>query len=215
MWARSKLSAKLLSKPCSERPPTDRAPRLSACEFAAEFARSFRSMWLIAVSIVGDTSMAEDVVQEAALVALRKLEQFEVNTNFRAWVGQIVRNIALNTLRSETRRRRAMLAISAASGVPTAVDGDGMEALVAPPVASSPGFDGRIALALQEMGDVARACVLLRTIGELQYSEIAELLDIPEGTAMSHVHRSRQHLRERLADVWAEQVHDRMGGGMG
>jgi len=36
----------------------------------------------------------------------------------------------------------------------------------------------------------------------MEYSEISKVLQIPEGTAMSHVHRARQHLRERLADKY-------------
>ena len=45
---------------------------------------------------------------------------------------------------------------------------------------------------------MARASFLLRSLRGLPYSEIAVLLDIPEGTAMSHVHRSRARMRQRL-----------------
>jgi RNA polymerase sigma-70 factor (ECF subfamily) len=57
--------------------------------------------------------------------------------------------------------------------------------------------------ALEQVGDVARACLLLRTIESLDYRQIAQLLEIPEGTAMSHVHRARRLLRGQLtqADV--------------
>jgi DNA-directed RNA polymerase specialized sigma24 family protein len=40
--------------------------------------------------------------------------------------------------------------------------------------------------------------LLLRTIQKLSYTEIAEIMQIPEGTAMSHVHRSKNELRNRL-----------------
>ena len=56
--------------------------------------------------------------------------------------------------------------------------------------------------ALNSVSDIARACLLLRTIEQMEYAEISRLLAIPEGTAMSHVHRARQHLRERLADKY-------------
>jgi RNA polymerase sigma-70 factor (ECF subfamily) len=59
--------------------------------------------------------------------------------------------------------------------------------------------------ALVEVGEVPRACILLRTVEGLAYPEIAKLLGIPEGTAMSHVHRTRQLLRTRLASVWNER----------
>jgi RNA polymerase sigma-70 factor (ECF subfamily) len=59
---------------------------------------------------------------------------------------------------------------------------------------------------LGDVGEVARACLLLRTLEGLEYAEISRLLEIPEGTAMSHVHRTRRYLRDRLADVWEERT---------
>ena len=49
------------------------------------------------------------------------------------------------------------------------------------------------------MEETARACLLLRTLQDMPYREIALALDIAEGTAMSHVHRARMAMRERLA----------------
>ena len=48
------------------------------------------------------------------------------------------------------------------------------------------------------MSETARSCLLLKTVMELEYREIAVLLDIAEGTAMSHVHRARNRMRELL-----------------
>jgi RNA polymerase sigma-70 factor (ECF subfamily) len=68
---------------------------------------------------------------------------------------------------------------------------------IAPDQAS---FDDKLAAALQELSDEARSCLLLRIVEQLSYAEISALLNIPEGTAMSHVHRSKAALRKRLAD---------------
>ena len=51
---------------------------------------------------------------------------------------------------------------------------------------------------------MARACLLLRAVQDLDYSELSRLLGIPEGTAMSHVHRARNALRRALADRGTE-----------
>lgn len=181
---------------------------MSAQEFGSQFLASSRIMWLIAVGIVGDATEAEDVVQDAAMVAFRKLDQFQPGTSFRAWVGTIVRNVALNALRSGRRRRGAVGEMSeSTSSLPA--PGQWERSAGAPLFEQI--LDSRVTVALAEMGDVARACLLLRTVGELHYSEIASLLSIPEGTAMSHVHRARAQLRERLAVVWEEHAH-RSGG---
>jgi DNA-directed RNA polymerase specialized sigma24 family protein len=75
-----------------------------ATEFAALFRESSRVLWLIAVGIVGDAALADDVVQEAAVVAYRKFDQFRSGTNFAAWMAQTVRYVALNEARREHRR---------------------------------------------------------------------------------------------------------------
>ena len=83
------------------------AESLGAVEFAESFQASFRTLWLIAVGIVGEPALAEDVVQEAAIAALAKLDQFTPGTNFRAWMGRIVHFVAMNQARKEKRRRSA------------------------------------------------------------------------------------------------------------
>lgn len=188
-------------RPESMNPGVEPRP-LSGEEFAAHFTRSFRSTWLLAVSILGDRTLADDVVQEAALIAWRRIDQYRRGTNFTAWLAQIVRFESLN------HRRRAEHRLS------TSVDPLEMDhalpggAVVDPaPVIDSAGrlrvdqsgFDDAVVKALQGVSDIARACLLLRVVEGLEYREIASILGIPEGTAMSHVHRTRSTLRERLS----------------
>ncbi len=186
------------TKPPEKSP--DPSPTVGGSEFAARFQSSFRVLWLIAVGITGDRWLAEDVVQEAAIIALNKLNQFQAGTNFTAWTGQIVRNVALNSIRKERRHKTSPIAASGVEAEPagrTTVEGfGGIE---------RPDFDDRVLRALGDVGEIARACLLLRTLEGLEYTEISRLLEIPEGTAMSHVHRTRQYLRDRLADVWNEE----------
>lgn len=163
-------------------------------------------LWLIAVGILGDSSLAEDVVQEAAVVALGKLDQYQPGTNFGAWMGQMVRFMALNERRK--RGRRPAISLDPATMdqvVPGSGEGSTQGELrltdrgQLPPDQAH--FDDRVLEALGEVGETARACLLLRTVEGLNYAEISKLLEIPEGTAMSHVYRTRRYLRERLAGL--------------
>jgi len=171
-------------------------------EFAARFRECYRALWAVAVAIVRDRTTAEDVVQDAAALALGKLDQFKQGTSFRAWMTQMVRFVALNHARRLKKRRGESTGLS-------------MDSLVShPPTSRQPAtlarsgdlppdqawFDDRVAAALASLGETARSCLLLRTLEHLEYAEIAELLGIPEGTAMSHVHRARAHLREQLSE---------------
>jgi|SRR5882762_4214432 len=175
-------------------------------DFAAQFAASFRTLWLVAVGITGDRGGAEDVVQEAALLALGKLDKFEPGTNFRAWMAQMVRYVALNHARKRQKHRASALVPELEESGSVASSHSNESALRLGRHGELPAdqafFDDNVVRALNSVSDIARACLLLRTIEQMEYSEISKVLQIPEGTAMSHVHRARQHLRERLADKY-------------
>jgi RNA polymerase sigma-70 factor (ECF subfamily) len=158
-------------------------------------------LWCIAAAITGDRSRAEDVVQEAALAALQKLDDFEAGTSYLAWMGRFVRYTALN----EARRQRTRAAAPLESVDVPAHDADaGPEAnrTIGSSGAIAVGqgaFDDHVLKALGQLDEIARACLLLRTVHDLSYKQIALILEVPEGTAMSHVHRARQAMRRHLS----------------
>jgi DNA-directed RNA polymerase specialized sigma24 family protein len=61
-------------------------------------------------------------------------------------------------------------------------------------------FDDCVVRALKSVEPTARACLLLRTVEGLSFKEVSALLEIPEGTAMSHVFRARAAVSKALAD---------------
>lgn len=161
--------------------------RLTPESFAARLRESHRTVWTIAAAILNDSTLAEDMVQEAAAIALTKLDEFDPSTSFSAWFGQIVRFVSLNEGR---KRRRAR--------------GPSIDAVAEPvghPGPTAPhSADERVRAAVESLAEIPRLCLLLRTVHAMSFSEIAKALGIPEGTAMSHVHRARAILRERIAD---------------
>lgn len=159
---------------------------LAPAVFAECFRHSTPRLWCIAAAVLGDRTHAEDVLQEAAMIGLAKLDSFVPRTSFAAWMGQIVRFTALNHRRKIERYTQ--------SQVP-GVDLD----VAAPASTDEARFDAATVAALNELGEVARMCLLLKTVLELDYAEIAETLAIPAGTAMSHVHRARAQMRARLS----------------
>ncbi len=189
---------------------SDAAPRdaFGPEAFARQFRENFRLFWLIAAGIVRDHALAEDVVQEAAVIGLQKLDQFNPSapgSSFAAWMGQIVRFVALNQSRRIVKRQTASMDPAALDQATDRLDR--ASARAERPVLTDDGqiegdqghFDDRVMAALDHVNPTARACLLLRTIEGLDYASISLLLDIPEGTAMSHVHRSRKLLRTRLS----------------
>lgn len=167
-------------------------------------------MTVIAAAIVGDRSVADDIVQEAALIAVEKRNQFTPGASFAGWLAAIVRNCALN-YRRKCRRRRTFPADPAhlrdLHGGDAALPEAPLDATaVAAGAVPHEAFDDQVHAALAELSDEARCCLLLRTVQDLTYAEISQLLDIPAGTAMSHVHRARSTMRRRLADRETKSV---------
>ncbi|MEM6294344.1 MAG: RNA polymerase sigma factor [Myxococcota bacterium] len=161
---------------------------LTPARFAELFRTSSRVLWCVAVGVVGERDLGEDVVQEAAMVALGKLDTFTPGSNFAAWMGQYVRFVGLNHRRKATRRQR-MLDAEGPNLVPQPS---------APPRDPAALFDRQVSNALGSLSEAQRTCLLLKTVVELDYAEIATLLDMPRGTAMSHVSRARAKMRTLL-----------------
>ncbi len=185
--------------------------RLSNEEFSRHYKEAWRVLWCIAAGETGDRSSADDIVQQAALIALERLDTFDPSTSFLAWMAQIVRYTAKNESQ-KTRRRRT------SSTDPVVIDAsesgagrtDNTSAGGSPIsrfghlLAHQNVFDDKLLAALRTLDTVARSCLLLRVVLDSPYKEISLVLGIPQGTAMSHVDRARRALRVQLTGKGVE-----------
>lgn len=163
---------------------------LGADDFVQGLTTHGRSLWVLAAAWVG-RGEADDLVQEIARVAWQRRDQFAAGTDLRAWLSQIARHLGANW------RRRLR---------PVNVE-DPPEPIARAPL-PAPGwpFDADrselpddLAAALQELPEIARACLLLHVTMQMTFPEIATMLQIPENTARSHAQRARLTLRAALA----------------
>jgi RNA polymerase sigma-70 factor (ECF subfamily) len=160
-----------------------------------------KTLWLIAAAVVGRRDEAEDIVQEAALIGLQKVSEFQPDTNFAAWMGGIVRNVARNHARKTYRRHTGATDPVTLDESRAGVESSGREAEFdrkGELSADQADFDDRVVAALDQLEETPRLCLLLRSLRQMSYREISALLAIPEGTAMSHVHRARATMRQEL-----------------
>jgi RNA polymerase sigma-70 factor, ECF subfamily len=170
--------------------------------FAEELLPVYPRLWLIAVGSVGDRAQAEDLVQDAIVIAWQKFASFQPGTNFGAWMAAIVRRCASNYVRKTRNRDTFPVDPESLDRRGTAPDSPS-EAMRENPMrfVEDPyqrELDDELLGALQSLQEEARCCFLLRVVQDLTYAEIAQSLGIPEGTAMSHVHRGKLHMREWL-----------------
>lgn len=190
-----------------EQPTTkpDHPASLDGVQFAAHFAKAHPYLWQIALGMSGNRTAADDLVQESAMIAWSKIDSFDPGTNFSAWMAAIVRRCALNLVRKQNFR-------ATRASDPAVIDShtfitQGKSAPVQ--VVSDDGelremqteFDDDLLQGLATLSATARCCLLLRVVNQLSYGEISQLMNLSQGTAMSHVHRSKAALRsffERL-----------------
>jgi len=154
--------------------------------------------------LMGGDSSAEDVVQEAMLRALTYFRTFK-GQNPRAWILQIVRNVAYATLRERQRgpvappmdRNETDANADEQSEFSAFVDpGPNPETLMAAAQQRS-----RLNAALAELPLVVRECLVLHELHDCSYREIASITDVPIGTVTSRIWRGRRMLAKLLADA--------------
>lgn len=137
-----------------------------------------------ALSILGDKVSAEDAVQQSALNAWEKREQFDSSRRFSAWWFGILRNQCLDALRRRARE-------------PVDVDIDTAEL---PSQASGPSQENlAVVRAMQKLSPQHNEILRLRYYGDLSYQELADVLEIPRGTVMSRLYLARKALARELA----------------
>ena len=178
--------------------------------FAAHYSLAYPRLMLVAAGMIGDVVYAEDIVQEAAIIAFEKSSEFVSGSHFSAWLVEIVRRCALNYRRKLSHRKTNTADPQGFSGMA----GGESPAIADLPISAASGnltesqtaFDDEVIQALGQLSEDSRCCLLLRTILDLSYAEISALMGIPEGTAMSHVHRSKTSLRQSLAAYQSSRI---------
>lgn len=194
------MSGTEASKPCTKK---GESTCLTRTQFTERFQESWKMLWCVGAAILGSRNEVDDVLQESALIALSKLNDFDPQTSFKAWMAQIVRYTALNAARRQVKRN-AVASIHDHNIEHPVGNNYSKEEFEIINCATGDlsdfkeSFDDQLLSALQSLNDMSRACILLRSVGDMSYREISQVLEIPEGTAMSHVHRARKTLRDRL-----------------
>ena len=162
-------------------------------------------LYRLARSIVKDDTEAEDVVQEAYLLAWRNAASFRGDAGLATWLTRIVVNEAAGRLR-KTRRRADIIEL-----VPGSVSEDDLAedtmaephsgAGFAPPETAALRVEARrlIEARIDALPDSMRTVFVLRAIEDLSVQETAAALGMQEATVRSQYFRARGLLREALA----------------
>lgn len=139
--------------------------------------------------VLGNPDDALDATQEALVAVARAIGRFETRAAFTTWLYRVATNAAIDELRR--RNRRAV----PDDGLVERADRLGSDAPTEPDaVAARLDVDA----ALTRIPEEFRVAVVLRDLADLDYAQIAEVLDVPAGTVRSRIARGRAALARAL-----------------
>ena len=128
---------------------------------------------------------AEEAAQDALLAIARRVESFEGRSKFTTWMYQLTTNAAIDCYRKLKRRRSVLETppdLAAGGSSPSVIAGARIDLLEA----------------AEQLDQRLVEPVFMRDLCELEYADIAELLNVPVGTVKSRIHDGRAKLRHAL-----------------
>jgi RNA polymerase sigma-70 factor (ECF subfamily) len=166
-------------------------------------ARHSATMLRLAISLVDDRAVAEEVVQDAWLAVLRGIDRFEGRSSLRTWVLAIL----VNRARTAGASERRSLPIGDAGPAVDAACFDATGHWMSPPQEWVSDTDDRLTAAVlspqirnvvESLPARQRAVLMLRDVDGLTSAEVCAVLEIAEGHERVLLHRARSRLRDAL-----------------
>ena len=158
-----------------------------------------KTVYNLALRMVGDRDDAFDMTQEAFIKAYGSLSSFRGDSKFSVWIYRITTNVCLDFLRSKSRKQQVSLTVS---------DDDDEDAqLDIPDPSSDPEQQLMQKMSMQSveeglktLPDKQRQILVMRELGGMSYAEIGKALSLEEGTVKSRIFRARKRLCTFLLD---------------
>jgi len=180
------------------------AARVAAGDLAA-FERLMRlhnrRLYRLARATLRDEADAEEALQDAYLRAFKAIGQFRGESSLATWLSRLVLNECLGRLRRQGRRSSIVRLVS------TDADERVEHEFMSHPSPGATPHDhaerseirAMLERKLDELPEAFRTVFVLRGVEEMDVSEVARCLGIPETTVRSRFFRARSMLRELLA----------------
>jgi RNA polymerase sigma-70 factor, ECF subfamily len=153
----------------------------------------WRRVFNVAYKFVGRHDEAEDLTQDVFLKVFRSLGTFDRRANFQTWLVSVSRNLCIDHYRSVRKERETIdRDVNADDLAPASVEVSAHVALERQDLAEE------LRRALELLPEALRTAVVMRDIQELSYQEIADRLQLPEGTVKSRINRGRHELARQI-----------------
>jgi RNA polymerase sigma-70 factor, ECF subfamily len=150
--------------------------------------RHMRRAFSIAYGILRHRQDAEDVVQEAFMRTLERIDQIDAGRPFHPWFHRVVVNQAISYGRARAVRATSPIGDELRSAAPSPDRRVEQSEL-----------RERLLHALDSLPETQRTIVLLADVEDMNSTEIAAVLEMPAGTVRYHLHLGRRALRDSLS----------------
>ena len=168
-------------------------------EAFGELVTKYRAKILIMVyGMVRNEHDAWDLAQEGFLKAWHSIHLFEGRSSFYTWLYSITVNLTIYSLRRKGRREEVELN----DAIPTSLPGPGVNY-------QRTEIREQVNAALAKLSPEHRAVVVLKELEDLQYHEIAEVLNLSTGTVMSRLFYGRKKLKSMLRPIYNQTYQTR------
>lgn len=159
-------------------------------EFDLQFKSLHQKLQRFAYQLTNDREDTTDLIQETALRAMKNLDKFVDNTNFKAWMMTIMRNIFINDYRKKVKRNQIL------DNTENQILLESMGPLTYNSGESSVLFQ-ELTLMIDDLSEDLKVPFLMHYDG-FKYQEIADELNLPLGTVKSRIFFARKALKEKI-----------------
>jgi len=175
-------------------------------EFEALIEANLDGLFGVAMRYTRDRALAEDLVHDTVVRALRFRDRFEMGTNFRAWVYTILTHTFIHKYRRQKREREILDGHTRQDVVNQLSSAQAQERIHKPENSYLHDLlSDDVLNALDTLPEEFRTVVVLCDIEGLSYKEIADVTACPVGTVMSRLYRGRRLLEQLLYNTAKEQ----------
>ena len=162
-------------------------------EFHERLAECATLAFRVALGVLRDRTEAEDVAQESLLRAYRNFHRLRDRATFRSWLVRIAWRTAIDHRRAQKRREHHEEDAAQDSVRETRYVSQNAEE-----IAASREFERRLREELDALPEKLRIVMVMAAVEGYDTGEVAQLLQLPEGTVKSRLRLARKRLAEKL-----------------
>ena len=149
----------------------------------------------LALSVLNDPGEANEAMQDTFIAALRSLKSFRELSTFKAWLYTIALNISRSRLRKRKSLERLQRTLTALFQVQSRSSSNPEDVVIGDEE------DAVVWQAIENLGEKHRIPIVLRYYHEMSVAEIAEIMNLKEGTVHSRLSIGREKLRSQLGSL--------------